>query len=75
MSRIEQEICRYYYPDHDEYFSVVAVYVNTKDLWMDVPGHYYVKNTETETRMDEAIWTRPPTRDEVKEHYVEITYS
>lgn len=73
---ILNEVATYKYPDYACEFRVLGSYENWKKLYMDEPESYTVVNEDGE-HMDEpnTIWTRIPTRKEVRNRYVEITYS
>lgn len=73
---IEQNLCFYTYPDHEQTIEVVGVYQSWKKVYMDEPMYYLVYTDTGEClNNDDTVWSRVPTRDEVREHYVEITYS
>jgi hypothetical protein len=73
----EAVVAIYYYPDHEKTMYVKGIYYNENDLEEDDTETYIVCSKIDGMSIDEdnTFWGRVPTRSEVKERYVEITYS
>ena len=73
----EAVVAIYYYPDHEKSIYVKGIYHNEDDMEEDNTETYIVcaKINGGSIDEDNTYWSRVPTRDEVKERYVEITYS
>lgn len=67
----------YYYPDYEKTLYVKGVYLNNDDVDEDITETYIVSNNTSGRSIDEdnTFWTRVPSRQEVKERYIEITFS
>lgn len=76
MEFIKHTVCSYSYPDHPMVCDVVGYYTSWKKLYMDEASHYCVYDENgTNLDDDDTIWTSVPSREDVRERYVEVTFS
>ena len=73
---IKQVVASYTYPDHPMVCDVVGYYESWKKLYMDEASHYQVYDENGENLdYNDTVWTSVPSREDVRDRYVEVTFS